>query len=144
MRVQLLGIIGLIGLLFPATAYAGHGSGYTQSHERGIQVYRGHHGPSYSSDALQIVQMRERREAKAKKAREIARLEQQLAVQTAQIEALERTIDDHKEDSHSRKRRRVYYGNPAFFGRNGFVGNRNFSGAIISPPRRRHHYRPYK
>ena len=140
MRIKLLGILGLLGVL-GTPAYAA-GPAYTSSYESGVQVFRGNHGAAYSAQAVEIVRLQDQREAAARQAEETARLSAQLAAQSAQIAALQRSVERHQDKSHTRKRRRTYYGNPVFFGRNGFYGNRHFSGA--APTQNRHRYRPYK
>ena len=140
MRIRLLGICGLLGVL-AMPAYAA-GPAYTSSYESGVQVYRANHGAAYSARAHEYVRLEEQQANAARQIAATQRLTQQLAAQSAQIEILQQSVERHTEKSHTRKRRRTYYGNPAFFGRNGFYGNKNFAGA--APVARRHRYRPYK
>ena len=57
---------------------------------------------------------------------------------SARLSAIEAKQDLilERQKTQSQPRRRVYYGNPRFFGRNGFIGNRNFSGATVPSKRR--------
>ena len=140
MRIRFLGFFGLMGVL-AMPAYAA-GPAHSSSYESGVHVYRGNHGAPVSTRALEYVRLEEQQAASARQLAASERLAYQLAAQSAQIQSLQRSVERHKEKSHARKRRRTYYGNPAFFGRNGFYGNRNFSGA--APVGNRHRHRPYK
>lgn len=49
----------------------------------------------------------------------------------AGIEATQRQILQAQSQRRAPRTRRVFLGNPRFFGRNGFIGNSNFSGATV-------------
>lgn len=116
-----------------APALAG-GSGYSQSDEGGITIYRGQHGAVVSAKALEITRANQEREAEARQRAKLNRLRDQIAEQSRQIESLGMVLD--KTQKPAARKRRAYYGNPAFFGRNGFIGNSHHGGATIQLPRR--------
>ncbi len=144
MYKRLLGILA-IAAMAAAPAQAGNQSGYSHFDESGVHVFRGQHGSPLTHAAIQVEQLRLQREAQAAHAAEIARLNAQIAAQTRQIDNLGQAVNHLERSQTRRPRRRVYYGNPAFFGSNGFIGNRYYGGATVQLPRRRpHHSRPRK
>lgn len=141
MRVKIL-LVGAMLTLSSAPAQAGScpHSAHCYTVESGVNVFRGQHAPVISRQAIQ---QKARAEQKAQAARELAavnRLTAEVKRQNAEIAALRTQVNQANQQNTRRKRRRVYYGNPAFFGRNGFMGNRYFSGATVPLPRRP--YRP--
>ncbi len=76
-------------------------------------------------------------------ARELARTQARLAAArqaetSARLSAIEAKQDLllERQTRSSRSNRRVFFGNPRFFGRNGFIGNRNFAGATVPSNRK--------
>ena len=74
---------------------------------------------------------------------ELARTQARLATAqqaeaSARLSAIEAKQDLilERQKANTRPRRRIYYGNPRFFGRNGFIGNRNFAGASVPSNRK--------
>ncbi len=131
MGIRMLGLT-LVGVLATSPAFAGNGSGYSAEMDNGVVVYRGQHGPLITDHERKLLKQEERQDMKARKAAELGLLNAKLDAQTNQLAALH----DHMislEEAHRAKprRRKVYYGNPAFFGRNGFIGNRYHGGATM-------------
>ncbi len=136
MRKILIGL-GAALCLVPTTAQAG---GYTVQQEGTVKVYRGK--PAQISPYA--VRNCKKRQYKAEQARaqqlQVQAQNREIDRQAAEIRALKHDID-HLEERLERPRPRYgrsYYGNPRFFGVNGFIGNRNFAGATVRLPKRRH------
>lgn len=144
MQVRFL-MIGAVLAFSAAPAQAGScpHSAHCYTVESGVNVFRGQHKPVISQQALAL-QAEQARQAQA--ARELAavnRLTHAVERQNAEIAALRSQVSQAGQQNTRRKRRRVYYGNPAFFGRNGFIGNRFYGGATVPlPPRPRRPRRP--
>jgi len=143
MRVKLTALLALGALSLVPPAYAGNGSGYSQSREMGVSVYRGHHGPLVTELDLRIEAQEQRAKMRARKAEQKAALNSRLEAQSAQIARLSETIEnlEQAQNQPQQRRRRTYYGNPPFFGSNGFIGNRfHGGGTIIDRSTRRRGY----
>ncbi|NNE58881.1 MAG: hypothetical protein HKN36_12305 [Hellea sp.] len=136
MRIKILGIMAVLAL---GAASASAGTGYSQSYEGGVVVHRGEHGSALSQQAIAIHQEKARQEAAMRQARKAARLNRQLAEQSATIDALTVSVNNIQKAQTRKKRRRTYYGNPPFFGSNGFIGNRYHGGGTIILRKRRRH-----
>jgi len=135
-------------LAFPATAMAGNYYGHsacqtktassmTTSCQRGVTVYRGQ-PVQYNYAAIQRASDNKKLAAQASELQ--VRLRQQkrrLKSQERMIAELEDRIDDLEEPPRRGRYDQVYYGTPRFFGRNGFIGNGNFSGATTRARRNR-------
>lgn len=134
-------------LAFPATAMAGNyyshnacqtkaASSMTTSCQSGVTVYRGQ-PVQYNYAAMQRVSHDQKMAVQASQLEaQLRKQKRKLKSQKKMIAELEERIDGLEEKPRRRGRyNRVYYGNSRFFGRNGFVGNGNFSGA--SPRARR-------
>ncbi len=148
MRVKIFGSI-VLALALSTPAVAGQPSGFSHHDEAGVHIFKGHHGAPYSAAGLQAVQLEEQRAAQARQAAQLARIAAQLEAQSRQIDDLGLAVGNLERQEQRRPRRKVYYGNPRFFGSNGFIGNRNFTGATVPLARgprnrRRYHHRPYK
>ncbi len=147
MRVKILGLLAIFimaAMGSTTSAFAGscQYTAHCVSQESGVYVYRGKHAPSISTRAIAL-QAEQARQAKA--ARDLAavnRLKASIDRQNAEIAALRTQVAEGQRVERRRPRRRVYYGNPAFFGRNGFVGNRFFSGATVPLPHPQRPRRP--
>jgi len=148
MRVKIFGTIAL-AIALSAPASAGQASGFSHHDEGGVHIFKGHHGAPYSAAGLQAAHLEQQRAAQARQAAQLARIAAQLEEQSRRIDDVGIAVGNLERQEQRRPRRKVYYGNPRFFGPNGFVGNRNFSGGTIplarSPRnRRRNHQRAYK
>ena len=134
------------GLACPVTALAGtpHAA-FTESHEKGVTIYR---GQTSKRNYHVMTSLQQGAHLRA----EQARLKSRLAIQDRKIAQQQRSIAELKAQqrqlaAQSKPKRRPRYGrsysgNNPFFGRNGFIGNSNFSGATqVLPRRRRHHHR---
>jgi len=146
---KILIIAALASLTMAPMAFAGHNgsqSAYTVAHEKGVTVYRGHIAqPNYQA----ITHRRALTQQAQQKAEALAlhnKQQQALAAQIKTLQALEgriNTLEHTRQRPRTRSRYgygRSYYGNPRFFGTNGFIGNSNFSGATIQLGG--HSYRP--
>ena len=138
MRITHMAIIGAV-LMVASPAIAG--PGYSQNQENGVQVFRGSHGPTVSPQAVLLQNQIDQRAAQKKQADALKRLNRKMDAQSQAITGLSQNVQNLERKQETSKRRRVYYGNPAFFGRNGFIGNRYYGGATIQLSRRPH-YKP--
>jgi|GEM_PF-3375412 len=124
---------------------AGHGhavNGTAISTERvgNVTVYR---GPSVSYDYAGATRARQNNE-RSKQAQKARRAQSRtLSAQAAQINRLEGKVDALSAQPKKQQTLssiygygRTYRGNNRFFGRNGFIGNSNFSGATVQLPNR--------
>lgn len=116
--------------------------------ERGVRVFRP--APNANLAYAASISLNEQR-AKAQEAANAARLRAESTRRAAQDEAIQASLDAIAANQKAilaqgrrntnrysgSSRRRTFYGNPPFFGRNGFIGNSNFSGATIQIERRR-------
>ena len=124
-------IIALTVLLIGLPS-AAHASGYSKTQEGSVAIYRGH-APAVSERAKDAYYHRKNAEEKNRRLK--AKLQMQkreLRDQQAELQRLERQVE-RLEDRVDRRPRygRSYYGNNRFFGVNGFVGNRFYSGATV-------------
>lgn len=147
-----IGLMVVAGLAMPLTAQAGEpvtGPGFKASIENGITVYRGQPSEENAHYVQHLHnQYLERRQKAALKVR-LFEQQRQIAAQAAALAALQQrvTLAEQRAQTQQQPRRRArygrsYYGNPRFFGSNGFRGNSNFSGGsvqtnIVVHPRRR-------
>ncbi len=135
MRVTILALGALLAVsAVPAQAGSCSSSAHCYSQESGVHVFRGQHAPVISQAAFQ---RQARLEQEARAARELAavnRLRATVEQQTAEIAALRNQVNQAQRPA-PRRRRNVFFGNPRFFGPNGFVGNSNFSGIAVPLPR---------
>jgi len=139
-------IILLAGLTAPSLAQAGGSSDtvYSKSVEQGVTVYRAKPSQENAAYVKSLHQQYVQRQEKADLKRKIYKQQRQIAAQKKSIANLEtRLTKVEAQKTRTRKRgsryNRSYYGNPRFFGRNGFRGNTNFAGATVQtnlPPRR--------
>lgn len=140
-------MILLAGLSVPGLAYAGASGDavYKKSVEQGVTVYRAQPSQENAAYVANLHQQYVQRQQKADLKRKIYKQQRQIAAQKKSIAALETRLTkvEAQKTTHTRQRRsrynRSYYGNPRFFGPNGFRGNSNFSGATVKtnlPPRR--------
>jgi len=138
MRVKLLAISALL-IMSAAPAQAGScsQSAHCTSVESGVTVYRGQHTPAISQRALALRAEQQRQAQAARELAAIERLNRAVQQQTTEIASLRAQVAEGQRAQAQRPRRRTYYGNPAFFGRNGFIGNRFFGGGTIQPTRPR-------
>ena len=123
-------------------AWAGAGQAYTASQEQGVVVFRGQPANAPLPTVAEIYQNREaekRLQAEAQRQAALKRLDKRMAQQTEELRQINERIETIAKNQDRPKRRKVYYGNPAFFGPNGFIGNRNFGGSTILLPRRPRH-----
>ena len=125
-------------MLSSGAAQAGSCTGvaHCSSYENGVVVLRGQHTPAVSQGALLIDQQRAEQARRAKAQAEAERLARAVEAQNREIAALRTQVSSLQPQKTQRPRRRVYFGNPAFFGRNGFIGNRYFGGSTVQLPRR--------
>jgi len=139
MRVKLLFVAAAL-MFSGVNAQAGScvQSAHCYSHESGVQVIRGQHNAPVSQAALAHHKHKIKMEQRAREIAAANRLTNAVKAQNSEIAALRTQVSQLGKQRNTRSRRRVYYGNPRFFGRNGFAGNRNFSGATVQLPRRRH------
>lgn len=151
MKMRVIACVLLItGLSAAVPTYAGSsGNAYNVSQEKGVTVYRGQPSAETYRAHAALQQAHKSRKAKSAIKAEFAAQRRAIRAQTKAVQSLERKVDrlaDRQQESRKRPRYgRSYYGNPRFFGPNGFVGNRNFSGATVPThrprprPRRRYH-----
>ncbi len=136
------------GVSFAAPAQAGscNYSAHCVSQESGVYVYRGQHNPAVSQQALALQAEQVRQERAAAELAAVNRLQASIQQQNSEIAALRAQVAEGQKRQQYRPRRRVYFGNPAFFGRNGFIGNRFFSGGTepLPRPHRPRRQRPIK
>jgi len=126
----------------PAIAGSCQYTAHCVSQENGVYVYRGQHAPTVSQQALAL-RAQQAQQAQAAEERAAAnRLQASIDRQNSEIAALRAQVAEGQKAQSHRPRRRVYFGNPAFFGRNGFIGNRFFSGGTEPLPRPRRPRRP--
>lgn len=145
MRIKVITISALLAFCSVPVAQAGScpHSAHCYSVESGVNVFRGQHAPVVSQDAIRLEAERARQAQAARELAEVRRLTAAVQQQNNEIAALRNEVSQANQRNTRRQRRRVYYGNPAFFGRNGFIGNRFFSGATVPlPPRPRRPRRP--
>lgn len=136
MRVRILGLFGIL-MLGIAPAMAGGGTGYSHSVEKGVHVFKGQHAPIVSHQDLERAALQKQRQAEQEQAEMVQRLRAQIDAQSAQIDQLNSVVSDLKTSTKTRgTRRRVFYGNPRFFGSNGFIGNRYYGGATVQLPKK--------
>lgn len=145
----LTGIASLVLIAPPASAgdlcQCGHNvSGITTEKVGTVSVYRGP-AVSYDYAAAERARQNNIRSERARKTRQANARAQ--AVQNAKIDRLEGKIDALSARTEQKQTRRNIYGygrsyrgNNRFFGRNGFRGNSNFSGATVSLPNRGRRY----
>lgn len=107
-----------------------------------VSVYRGP-AVSYNYVAAERSRQNDERARMAKKERQADRRARE--AQNSKIDRLEGKIDALSARTEQTKTRRNIYGygrsyrgNNRFFGRNGFIGNSNFSGATVRLPNRGH------
>lgn len=138
-------MILIAGLSVPSLAHAGTANKtYTKSVEQGVTVYRAQPSQDNAAYVASLHQAYVQREQKADLKRKIYKQQRQISAQKKSIAALETRLTkvEAQKTTTQRPTRRYgksYYGNPRFFGRNGFRGNSNFSGATVQtnlPPRR--------
>ena len=136
--------------LCPVSAFASEaGSAYTAQSQNGVTVYRGQY-PDRNFQVMAALQNQHRQRAEhAALKSQLARQERDLAAQKQDISALQTRLDTREEKTAPRKRSRYgrkYSGNNRFFGRNGFIGNSNFSGATqpLPQPLRRKYTRKHR
>ncbi len=137
MQKLVLGFICLVLTAIPGQAIAG---GYSVSQDGAVKIYRGD-VPTVSQAAIHNDFQAEKAKAKTKRLQAKMRAQKRaLREQQVELDRLEHKIE-HLEDKLDRPRPRYgrsYYGNPRFFGVNGFVGNRFHSGGTIVRPRSRY------
>lgn len=136
MRVKIPTTMAVIFLSF---GVANADAAFTSSQENGVQIFRGTHGPAVSRQAIAFDQRQKQLLAQQKQLQATKKLNQQMAAQSKAISELKNSVGKIETQQTRPTRRRVYYGNPAFFGRNGFIGNRFHGGGTIPLPRRRHY-----
>lgn len=151
MRVKTLALSAALfitgtSIALPAQAGSCNYTAHCVSQENGVYVYRGQHKPPVSQQALSLHAEQARQARAARELAEVQKLNAAITRQNSEIAALRAQVAEGQRQQTQRPRRRVYYGNPAFFGRNGFIGNRFFGGATVplprsNPPRRS---RPHK
>ncbi len=124
-------------LVFAPNAEAGNacacGTTVTPQRFEGVTVYRGP-ATAYDYKRSERKRMHEERLQRADKARQ-AKIRSK-ARQNAKLDRIETKVDALSQKSTKSTRNtgrfgRSYRGNSRFFGRNGFIGNSNFSGATI-------------
>lgn len=134
-------VLGLAVIMVSTGMSANAGSCTATAHcytyENGVHVLRGKHLPAVSQQAFALQQEQARLEQQARELAAANRLTTALRQQNAEITALRSQVTTlGAQRAQQRPRRRTYYGNPAFFGRNGFIGNRYHGGGTIQLPRR--------
>ena len=135
MKKIILGM-AILTLGMPALA---HASGYSASQEGAVTVYRGNVA-QVSDRALDAHYHRKNAEEKNRRLKAKLRAQKRdIREQKTELARLQRQVE-RLEDRADRRPRygRSYYGNNRFFGVNGFVGNRFYSGATVlnvRPPR---------
>lgn len=128
-------MILLTGLTVPNLAQAKSvgDQTYTKSVEQGVTVYRGRPSQENAAYVSRLHHQYVQREKTADLKRKVYKQQRQIAAQKASIKVLETRLtrlEAHKKKRAKRSRYgKSYYGNPPFFGRNGFAGNANFRGA---------------
>ncbi len=142
-------VLGISLSLFATSAQAGSctDTAHCYTYENGVHVLRGNHSAPVSQQALAFQQQQAKLAQKAKELEAVNRLNASIQAQNAEIAALRTQVSQAQAQRTQRARRRTYYGNPAFFGSNGFIGNRFFGGGTVQLPRsrpRRPTHRPYK
>ena len=142
----------LTGLLaFPCVAQAGQPShvlpqpdpGFVMSVENGVAVFRGQPSEKNAQYVRHLhTQYVDRREKAALKS-QVFEQQRQIRQQAEELERVKMQLQLAQEQARQTKqpqRRsrygRSYFGNPRFFGPNGFRGNRNFAGATVPTGRR--------
>lgn len=133
-------VLGLAVILASTSMSANAGScsqtAHCYTYENGVHVLRGKHSPTVSQQAFAFTQEQARLEQQAKELAAVNRLTSAVRQQNSEISALRSQVSTLQTQRTQRPRRRTYYGNPAFFGRNGFIGNRFHGGGTVQLPRR--------
>ena len=127
------------GIFIACSAGVAHAGGYSVSNEGQVAVYRGH-APTVDPYALQAYYHQQEADEKARRLKAKIRVQKrELRQQAEELERLAARTARLEEQARRRPRYgRSYYGNSRFFGVNGFVGNRFYSGGTVLNVRRRY------
>ena len=124
----------VLGVASAVPAHAGDGPAFTATQEKGVTVYRRTH-PELNFEVLAARQRAmEHMHEKAAFERKVRQQKRELAALQSHIQLLETQQPNVQKPKRRSRYGRSYYGNNRFFGPNGFVGNRHFSGASPQLP----------